>query len=668
MPVLSRLNLPVRDRLMHRRVWMPAFFALCLSLAFWSGSAQAQSLPTEKRNYLAPTSAFAERAELWNVVLSPSGRSLLTIEAGGETAQLVISSPRGTSNLTRLEAPFGSYRWARWLNDERIIASIDYNVSIGSYRESFRRYVAVDPDGSNLIVLGRSRFDLRRPGQGGDRLVSFLNGDDDHVLISARRGRTTTRQSVYRANIWSGKTEKIQSGRRNIETWIADQNGKLRLGFGYKGTEALIHLQREGSTSWDLAYRFDVFQDPVFVPLAFANDGKLFVLSTHESDRKSLYKFDLATGRFGGRIFQHPRYDLSGVVLGGDTRDLLGASLSGGVGDVVYLDEERLGFNRQLEALLGTDRFQVSSVDDDGTLATVFVAGSNDPGRYMLVDLKKEQVTLLANVLPSLASLAMPEMQQIEYRARDGLRIEGYLTKPVRTMGAPLPLVVMPHGGPGIRETDAFNPFTQFLVNRGYAVLQMNFRGSAGFGRRHLQSGYRQWGLDIQNDIEDGTRWVMAQPDIDSDRICIFGGSFGGYASLMGVVTSPNLYRCAVSLNGVSDIPLMLRNRQKLSTRDVLPVTIGDLYRERDALRARSPLYNIDRIRSPILLAHGLDDTIVSPQHSKRMAKKLKAAGLPHQTVYFEDGTHDLTDPPLRTRFLENLEAFLETHLSPKIN
>jgi len=667
MPNLSVWIEAKRKRLSRQADRTVSFFVLGAIAFLGILPAHGQTEASGKRAYLAPASAFAQPAKIWNVVISPSGRLLLSIESGEDAAKLVISTPRRTSNPVRLAPPFGSYRWARWLNEDRIIALIETTLRVGSYRESFRRYVAVDPDGGNLTVLGRSRFDLRRIGQGSDRLVSFLAADDDHILVSARRGRNSARQSVYKANIWTGKTQKIQSGRRNIDSWVADQSGELRLGFGYKGTESLVHIRRPGGTSWELAYRFDVFKDPVFVPLAFANDGQLFVLSTHESDRKSLYKFNLETGRFSGRIYQHPRYDLSGVVLGGKARELLGASLSSNVGDIVYLDEERLGFNQQLEALLKTESFQVSSVDDAGQLATVFVASSNDPGRYMLVDLKKEQVTLLASVLPGLDRLAMPKMEQIEYRARDGLLIEGFLTKPEGS-DVSLPLIVMPHGGPGIRETDEFNPFTQFLVNRGYAVLQMNFRGSAGFGRRHLQSGYRQWGLDIQNDIEDGTVWATAQPDIDPDRVCIFGGSFGGYASLMGVVKSPDLYRCAVSLNGVSDIPLMLRNRQGLSTRDVLPVTIGDLYRERDDLRSRSPLYNVDKIKDPVLLAHGLADSVVSDQHSKRMARKLQDAGLPHETLYLKEGSHDLTDPVLREAFFQKLEVFLQQNLRPKIN
>jgi len=667
MPKVFKFAEANRERVIQRLYGASVCFVLFVIVFVWGPAREAQAEAVDKRHYIAPASAFAQPPKIWNVLVSPSGRKLLSIQLEGETAQLVISNTQGAANPQRLTAPFGNYRWARWLNENRIIASIDYIVSIGSYRESFRRYVAVDPDGNNLTVLGRSRFDLRRVGQGADRLVSFLTNDDDHVLISARRGRSSTRQSVYKANIWTGKTEKIQSGRRNIDSWLADQNGELKLGLGYKGTELLVHIKRPGSSSWDLAYQFDVFEQPVFTPLAFASDGQVYVLSTHEGDRKSLYKFNLETGQFGPRIFQHPRYDLSGVVLGGEGRELLGVSLSANVGDIVYLDQARIAFNGRLANLLGTDRFQLSSFDESGRFATVYVSGSNDPGRYMLVDLKQNKTTLIAELLPRLANLDMPKMEKIEYRARDGLLIEGFLTRPVKDSAA-APLIVMPHGGPGIRETDEFNPFTQFLANRGYAVLQMNFRGSAGFGRRHLQSGYRKWGLDIQDDIEDGTLWAIAQGDVDPNRVCLFGGSFGGYAALMGLVRSPELYRCGVSLNGVSDITLMLRNRQKLSTRDVLPVTIGNLYRDRDTLRSQSPLYNIDRIQDPILLAHGTKDDIVSSQHSKRMAKKLKEGGRLHETLYLEDGTHDLTDPLLRTQFLQKLEVFLDNHLSPKIN
>ena len=637
---------------------------VCLAGWLWAPTAQAQGDLQNRSASLAPASAFAQQAQIWNVLLSPSGRSLVSIQAGAKAAQLVVGPTKASpiEGPVRIDPPFGTFRWARWLTEDRLIASVELTLEIGSYTEQFRRYIAVDPDGSNLKLLGRSRLDLRRPGQGGDALVSFLSQDDDHVLIAAKRGLNATRASVYKANIWTGKTQKVQPGRRNITSWLADRSGNIRLGFGYKDTESLIYERRPGQTSWDLSFRFDVYKDPSFIPLAFAKDGGLFVLSNHASDRKTLYKFNLETKQFGPPIYAHPRYDLSGVILGSEERELLGASVSGSQTENIYFDEERLTFDRQLEQLIGTDRFQLSSVDETGRLATVIVAGSNDPGRHLLVDLDAKQVTLLGHIVPRLAGLAMPEMRKIEYRARDGLPIEGYITKPDGTNG-PLPLIVMPHGGPGIRETDVFNPFTQFLVNRGYAVLQMNFRGSTGFGRRHLQSGYRQWGLNIQNDIEDGTRWAIAQGHADPDRICLFGGSFGGYAALMGVIKSPDLYQCAASLNGVSDITLMLRNRQRLSTKAILPITIGDMYRERDGLKARSPLYNVSKIEVPVLLAHGLKDNVVSPKHSKRLASKLAQAGLPHTALYYKGGTHDLSAPALRTQFFQDLEVFLRTNL-----
>ena len=647
--------------------WKLTFLTVCFTVLIWIGEAQSQANGSEQRIFVAPASAFAQQARLWNVLLNPSGQKLLSIEAGADTAQLVISDLPASSNPVRIEPPFGAFRWARWLNEKRIIASIEFTISVGSYTERFRRYIAVNSDGSDFTALGRSRSDSRRAGQGGDRLISFLSEDDDHVLISAQKGINSRSPSVYKVNIWTGRTQRIQSGRRNITSWLADRSGQLKLGVGYKDTESLIYKRRSDSSSWDLAYRFDVYKDPVFIPLAFAQDGKLFVLSTHESDRKSLYKFDLETGRFGTRIFQHPRYDLTGVILGGREQELLGASLSHDAGDNIYFDAERQEFEQQLKKILDAENFRVSSLDEAGKLATIFVTGSDNPGQHILVDLRQETATLLGYALPSLSGLDMPKMDKIEYRARDGLLIEGYLTKP-KGYRARLPLIVMPHGGPGIRETDEFNPFTQFLVNRGYAVLQMNFRGSAGFGRRHLQSGYRKWGLDIQDDIEDGTRWAIAQGEIDPEKICLFGGSFGGYAALMGVIRSPDLYKCAASLNGVSDITLMLKNRRKLSSRAILPITIGDLPSERDDLRSRSPLYNIEKIQAPILLAHGLKDRIVSAQHSKRLAEKLQEAGHSHETIYFKDGTHDLSQPVLRARFLETLEAFLAANLRPKIN
>jgi dipeptidyl aminopeptidase/acylaminoacyl peptidase len=257
-------------------------------------------------------------------------------------------------------------------------------------------------------------------------------------------------------------------------------------------------------------------------------------------------------------------------------------------------------------------------------------------------------------------------MTAVTYSARDGLEIPAYLSLPPGAMNPPqrlLPAIVLPHGGPIAQDVAAFDPWVQLLTNRGFAVLQMNFRGSTGYGREFRTSGFKQWGQAMQDDVTDGTRWLIEQGLADPEKICIFGGSYGGYAALMGAVRESGLYTCAVSLNGVSDLIALMDHQRRYAFYEAAVAHIGDRWTDRKMLKENSPVNRADEIKIPVLLVHGTDDRTVPYSQSNAMANALEKADVTYQYLKIENADHSLTRGDHRLEFFTALDKFLGTYL-----
>jgi dipeptidyl aminopeptidase/acylaminoacyl peptidase len=294
-----------------------------------------------------------------------------------------------------------------------------------------------------------------------------------------------------------------------------------------------------------------------------------------------------------------------------------------------------------------------------------------DGGAYYVFTTATQRVERLAHLYPELATLNNGERQAITYAARDRTRIPAYLTLPVREGNAPLPLVVLVHGGPNARDTFDFDWWATFLASRGYAVLQPNYRGSGGYGASWEQAGWTQWGGLMQTDVEDGVAALIRNGIADPARVCIVGASYGGYAALAGATLTPDRYRCAASIAGVSDLPAMLdqvaaQTRDNSIASDYWRLSMGDRRESRDQLRAVSPAYLADRVRIPVLLIHGTYDTVVPIEQSHRMRRALEAAGKTTRFVELEGDDHWLSDAETRTQMLRELETFLAQHLGTR--
>jgi dipeptidyl aminopeptidase/acylaminoacyl peptidase len=304
-------------------------------------------------------------------------------------------------------------------------------------------------------------------------------------------------------------------------------------------------------------------------------------------------------------------------------------------------------------------------MSDDRQRVIVQSWTANDPGMYYLYDAKAQKLSKLLARMPWIDAAKMAEVSAIKFQARDGLLLHGYLTLPLDRGRKNLPLIVLPHGGPQTRDAWGYDPDVQFLANRGYAVLQVDYRGSTGYGEAFVKSGLRQVGTGMQHDITDGVHWAIRQGIADEKRIGIMGGSFGGYAALMGLALEPDLYRCGISIAGVTDWVELIKEKAEMFPQSYAYnlSLVGDPKKDSPALNAISPVHLVDRIKGPVLIIHGRDDPAVPYNQARLLVSALEKAGKPHELMAKYNEQHGLRDFNNRIEMYRQVEAFLQKHL-----
>jgi dipeptidyl aminopeptidase/acylaminoacyl peptidase len=365
-------------------------------------------------------------------------------------------------------------------------------------------------------------------------------------------------------------------------------------------------------------------------------------------------------------IFAHPNVDVDQLVFDETRRKLVAVTYIEDEPKRHFLDADAEREQAAIDHALPDAYNEVVSQNTEQTRAIVEISDDTHPPRYyaFIRDAQPKRLFFLLALYPDLRPEDLAPMRAVAYPARDGLMIPAYLTIPRGLEPKRLPVIVCPHGGPGERNYRRFDPEMQFLANRGFAVFQMNFRGSSGYGDQFRERGYRQWGLAMQDDVTDGVKWLIAQGIADPDRIGVYGSSYGGYAALMALVKTPELFRAGASYAGVSSLPTLLSDDQWYMLEDVDKRQIGGGWSDRQRLKDTSPVYNAARIRAPVLLAHGEDDERVHVKHSRMMAKALRSAGKEVEYLEFPHEHHGFLLEENRLRFYDRLGAFFEKHLA----
>lgn len=484
-----------------------------------------------------------------------------------------------------------------------------------------------------------------------------------HELLVAMNLEDRTRHDVYRVNLKNGAVEREAVNPGSVIAWTADRQLRVRAAVAATpdgGSDLLVCETTEAP--WRTVRHWGPEDDGSLI--GFSEDGgTLYLTGSHDANARRLLALELATGR-ETVLAEDPVYDAWDLLI----------HPTNYTPEAVSFYRERLewraldaGVTPDLEALAATVPGDLYVKSRDLADRTWVVAGVTDraPTQYYVYDRVTRQTTKLFSEQPKLEGLPLAPMQPISFAARDGLMIHGYLTTPVDVPARGLPTVLLVHGGPWARDIWSFDSEAQWLANRGYAVLQINFRGSAGYGKAFLHAGDREWAGKMHNDLIDGVNWIVARGIADPKRIAIMGGSYGGYATLVGLTFTPEVFAAGVDIVGPSSLPTLIRTIPPYwePLKALFAKRVGDVETEEEFLKARSPLYFADRIRAPLLIAQGANDPRVKQSESEQIVAAMRKAGRPVEYVLYTDEGHGFARPENRLHFYALAEAFLAKHL-----
>lgn len=619
-----------------------------------------------------PIEEFVKGPVLEQPVLSPSGKYLARaqiINPGTEKAKFVIAvtdMDDPSAKVTGTAMPDGVNVYSVvWANDNRLLVS--------GYSWDSVRIIALDRDGTNLKSLFNNKT-LSRSGSVFADFVHPLPKDPDNVLLATWDGY----YSLYRVNVNDGTAEIVNKGTRETYRWLTDLEGvaRVRLDGDFTTDDRKVFVRKGDTDEWELVTRYTAQDVPDFSIVGFADDPRIaYAVTRNGTDRFGVYEYSLVTRTLGRLMFQDPTVDLfgrneSGMVYDPYSTKFLGLEYVDDVWVSHYLDAGIGSIQSSAEANFPNES-KVSPVSwsEDRKRFVFEVRGPKNPGAYYYVNLEKRQLSLIGKIQPTIPESELGDVVVIKYPVRDGSKIPGYLTYPVGKGKQNLPMIVLPHGGPEVRDFVDYDQYAQFLANRGYVVFQPNFRGSGGYGQAYAHKGHRQWGRLMQDDITDGVKDLIKDGTADPNRICIVGASYGGYAALAGGAFTPELYKCVVSIAGVSDIPQIMHDEKSADGADSESYKywmkwLGDPQANLDEMKAFSPALNASKFQAPVLLMHGLSDLTVLPNQSIRMERALKAAGKQVQYIEFPNQGHPYFEgKEANTKFYSELENFLMAHI-----
>jgi dipeptidyl aminopeptidase/acylaminoacyl peptidase len=647
--------------------------ALAFGLAFTAAQTCAQEIPVE---------TLFKRGEFRSLALSPDGKKLAAIAPSKGRYNLAVLDieKRQLSRVTAFEdSDVNSYFWVN--NDRLVFTTGDQQ---GFEFRGDGAVFAVNIDGSQARELNPS---YRKQGDAGKVSFRFyaplarVRGSEEDILVSTNE-RSADTDDVYRVNTRSGKKTLVTFDTPgNVVSWVLDANQVPRAAVVNIETELkrAFYYRADDKSPWQKIREWGL-EDDEMTPEAFDKNGVLYVSSNIGRDTKALYEFDAAAKQLGKLVYGDDRYDITppsewgglgsyGFLLfaSEDDRQLVGVTYVADKPKTVWLDETRKNFQAQLDRALPNTVNTFSSLRDSKML--VSAASDRDPGTFYLFDSRAPSLTELVKPNEWIKPADMNEMRPITFSARDGMRIDGYITLPKSwKAGSPVPMIVHPHGGPWARDVWGFNPEVQFMANRGYAVLQVNFRNSTGYGKKLYRSGWKQWGDKSQDDILDGAMWAIKEGYADKDKIGVYGASYGGYSVLMQLVRSPELYKFGFNYVGVTDM-LVHRDTQPAwfgGARKRLDILNGNPTENREMLERTSPARFVSRIKAPVMHAYGGADRNVNPENGRVIKSAFEKAGLPVDYTFVADEAHGYREDKNRFMLYNKFDQFMKTNLPTK--
>lgn len=493
--------------------------------------------------------------------------------------------------------------------------------------------------------------------------IDYLKDVQNEILIMMNKEDVTV-FDVYKLNLKTGETKLVAKNPGNILSWIPDSDGQIRMAVASDGVVGAVLYRETEKAEFQPFITIDAGE--TVSPLGFSKDNQfIYAVSDKGRDKTELVKYDLK-GK-AEVIFSNPHVDIAGALYSSTKDQLLYASYITDKVHYNFFDKEFENLFNKMKDKLGVSasEFGINDYNKEMTKFIVSVSSDTVYGKYYYYDAEKDTMTLLAELSSWLDASKLAKMHSISYEARDGLIIHGYLTLPKNKIAKNLPLVVIPHGGPWTRDMWGFNNEVQLLANQGYAVLQVNFRSSTGYGKKFLEAGNKQWGLKIQDDITDGVQWAIDLGIADPEKIGIYGASFGGYATLAGITFTPDLYAAAVDYVGVSNIFTLLETIPPYweTQRNMFYERVGHPEKDKELLEAVSPVFHVDKIKTPLFVAQGANDPRVNKQESDQIVQALKNRGVEVEYMVKDNEGHGFANEENRIEFYNAMVDFFAEYL-----
>jgi len=619
---------------------------------------------------------FSQNPQFSNMKISPDGEHLAveTYMKGIKVLAFIKRHNLEMVNAVRLSSS-GEISNYFWVNNERVIIQLAESQPWAKEPQYYGELYAINIDGKRAELIygyraGKqqvgSNIKKRESTNGWADIIDILPDNERQILIASTSWslKGDRHAEVLLLDVYSGKSRKVSYAPGPYTHFLTNQQGELALAVSLnKDNQRDVFIYNKESNDWAKIPPQKFGKS--FFPVALNDDASaVYVLDDYQQDKLGLFEFSLVDFKYK-TIFTDEKVDISSLQVTNLKRQVFGVKLDDGLPNYALLTDkyEEAQIFKDLLGVFADEAIEITSKSIDGRFWVVFSYSDKSAGSYFVFDQKEGALKKVADVMPNLNSYTMMTVEPVQYDSFDGKKIHGYFTLGVKS-SEHKPLVVYVHGGPhGVRDSWAFDPELQLLANAGYAVLQVNYRGSGGYGLSHLEAGYMQWGDAIQRDIIAGTEWAIATGRAEQGNVCIVGASFGGYSALQSATMAPDLFKCAVGVSGIYDLSLM-HSKGDIPLRDFgisfLNEVIGT---DTKMLTDYSPVNHVNKLKAAVFIAHGKNDKRAPLEHAELLKKAMDAAGKKYKWLLFNDETHGFYSPENRQLYYKELLAFLDTHL-----
>jgi len=635
---------------------MKTKLVVIISILIFSHFIKAEKLPVE---------AFGSLPLVDQLRLSPDGKHISYLrEYKGQTLVAVTKlENRNTVYVARTDNIEFKVGWVRWANNKTLLMSVAYpeHEMAVKFTETRLMRVAIDGKSKMESVVMARRKELVPQFQ--NRIVDMLP-DEPNAILMALDLRIKNTPGVYKVNFdtnWS--RELVHRQKTHIKNWLTDRQHRVRIGFGRDKTRIFYRLLDYKTDNWRNIWEYEIFSVPDITPLGFGLDpNELYIRADHEG-KYAIFKVDVSDPELPQTlVFADPNYDVEGrLIYSKKNNDVIGVYHGEADDAKVYFDPEYQAFQKALNKALPDSYNNIYSFSGDENKYILYTSSLKSPGSYYLGDKVTNRLDFVMDQYPLLSNRELLGKEKITYKARDGVEIEAYVTLPHKEVQDTQAAIVIPHGGPMSRNYGGFDWFSEFFASRGYTVIEPNFRGSSGYGFEFEMASVQKWGGAMQDDLADAANWLTENYPIKKGQVCMVGASYGGYAAMMAAAKQQEIFKCAVSIAGISDLEYLIIKARRFNNYKVVKKQIGS---DTDSLEENSPITYVEKIKMPLLMIHGENDRVVDVEHSRRMYDELKDYNSEAQFFELPAGNHYLEIEANRIKTLQEAESFLERYLN----